>query len=229
MDIQRQEQSNKLNLRNRDLNKCIEVEENMLESLIIQGDSPYVRAQMEKITTKNNDRKQELELNMTKLNDIISGKADELIIQENKEAREEMEIKTKISAQRKKDIQEKKEDGKKVSQAYYQNTRSSDRQYKNINREISRSYYHFGKACSTIPDYMLRNLSDMPANKGYYWKNVACFGTRARQSNTITIFDKRKGGLLVIHEWTPKIYTVYHKKGRDRKILVSSTIRPKRK
>ena len=62
MDQKRHSESNKLSLRIKELEKCIEVDSKMLDSVKLQGDSAYARAQIDKITSKNNERTEEIKL-----------------------------------------------------------------------------------------------------------------------------------------------------------------------
>lgn len=41
---------------------------------------------------------------------------------------------------------------------------------------MDKSYQYFLKINDTVPDYMLKKLKNMPANKGYIWRSVFCFG-----------------------------------------------------
>ena len=80
-----------------------------------------------------------------------------------------------------------------------------------------------------MPDYMKRNLADMPNNKGYYWKSVACYGEKpAEKGKPLVLFDRKKGGVMVIHEWSDTEYRVYHKQGKEKKVLQSTQMRSKK-
>ena len=93
----------------------------------------------------------------------------------------------------------------------------------NKNNEFDRHYNHFIKSCRSVPDYMLAKLKKMPANKGFFWKNVACYGEMPyeKYENSV-LFEKSYDGLLIIHEWSKTHYYIYHKKNQDKKILFYS-------
>ena len=57
-------------------------------------------------------------------------------------------------------------------------------------------------------------------NKGYIWKGIMCYGKNPRESNTIIMFEKCKGGILKIYETTRTTYTLYEKVGKNQKQLV---------
>ena len=122
----------------------------------------------------------------------------------------------------KQESKNKSEQNKKAND-FYQTTRLSDREQRYSEKDKDKSYSYFVKNSNSIPEYIKNNLKNMPGNKGYFWKGIAFYGELPREigSNT-TLFEKKHGGLLVIHEWTPYCYDVYHKKDKYRKILLSS-------
>ena len=75
----------------------------------------------------------------------------------------------------------------------------------------------------TIPEYISKNLEEMPNNKGYLWRGIECYGKKddAQGGGSTILFEKKKGGLLVIHDRSPTINKIFHKKGKDRKSLYS--------
>jgi len=93
----------------------------------------------------------------------------------------------------------------------------------NTNNEFDRQYNYFVKTCRSVPDYMLAKLKKMPANKGYFWKNVACYGELPyEKGENSVLFEKSRDGTLIIHEWSKTHYYIYHKKNQDKKILFYS-------
>lgn len=229
MDQKRHSESNKLSLRIKELEKCIEVDSKMLDSVKLQGDSAYARAQIDKITSKNNERTEEIKLIRDKLAGIKDGKMDQEIVDTAAQNKQVIEQKRLIVKQKQIETAEKQRDTNKSSKKYYELTRDSDRQHKNQSKDIFRTYNYYKRSESTIPDYILTNLKTMPNNKGYFWKNIACFGELPREYNSPTILFEKQKGILVIHEWDNLNYNIYHKKGRDRKILVSTTPRKRHK
>lgn len=191
-----------------------------------QAESDFIKAQLSKIKAKNTERKETKDQLTERLEHLNSGLLDAELRAGVRAQMDEANEKSRVTRQRKKDLAADKEAKSVISKAYYQASRRQDRQNKYANKNMNRSYRHFCRACSSIPDYMLRNLSEMPNNKGYFWKSVACYGDLpAERGKPTVLFDRRRGGIMVIHEWTPNEYKVYEKKGKDRKVLVSCTQR----
>lgn len=95
-------------------------------------------------------------------------------------------------------------------------------------KDIHRSANYFKKACSSLPEYIRRNLACMPNNKGYIWKGVCCFGELPTTDTTTILFEKKANGYMLIHEWTHTHIKLYEKRGNNKKILLSSEKRVKK-
>ena len=50
------------------------------------------------------------------------------------------------------------------------NVISTSKEYSQSKRDIRYFYKQYEKIIDTIPDYMRKNLSEMPNNKGYIWR-----------------------------------------------------------
>jgi hypothetical protein len=88
-------------------------------------------------------------------------------------------------------------------------------------------YRYFLKLCSSIPEYMKRNLKNMPNNKGYIWKGIILYGSLPAEEDITILFENLGHDLLRIHEITTKEYKIFEKKGKDRRILISKEKRKK--
>jgi hypothetical protein len=217
---------NRINDALRDINMVIEKSEASASNMRYQPETNFSKAQIHKIIEKNKERVNEMNILEKRLADLKAGLLDNELRVEVRAQMDEARDKKRLTMQRKKDLAADKEAKSILSKAYYQATRKQDRRNKYANKNMNRSYRHFTRACNSIPGYMLRNLSDMPNNKGYFWKSVACYGDLPREIGQPTVlFDRRRGGIMVIHEWSPDEYKVYEKKGKDRKVLVSCTKR----
>lgn len=221
----RRHEKNRLAVEIKRLQRCDEVDVATLNRLRGQMETPYILGQIEKLLEKSKARQEELGQLKTRMEEVVAGTLDTELFKEEQEEHNLAKEKTSVTLQRKKDIAQKKAEQSVVSKAYYQSSRKSDRQNRYNVRSQKRSYQHFVRACNSIPDYMRRNLKEMPNNKGYFWKSVACYGERPAEPGQPTVLFDRKKGLLVIHEWTAREYRLYHKKGRDRKVLQSCTRR----
>ena len=222
----RRSEYNRVNDKIRTLKKCMEMDEASIRRLNGQQETSYSRSQITKMSESNAQRQLEIKALEERLEDIKAGTLDHELEQEMHRGSLEAREKTRITRQKKLDAIADKKVRSEISKAYYQAQRKADRQVKYDLRSQKRSYQHFVKACSSIPDYMLRNLAEMPNNKGYFWKSVACYGELPpERGEPIVLFDRKRGGIMVIHEWTPQYYRVYHKKDKKPKSLISCTRR----
>ena len=217
---------NRINNEIRNIDMAIEKTESSANRMRHQAPSEFIVTQLSKIINKNIERREARDKFIERLEHLRSGVLDKEIRAEIKEQMNEANEKTRITTKKKRDLKADKEIKSVISKAYYVASRRQDRKNKYANKNMDRSYRHFTRACGSIPDYMRRNLSDMPNNKGYFWKSVACYGDLpAERGKPTVLFDRRRGGIMVIHEWTSTEHNVYEKKGKNRKVLVSSTKR----
>lgn len=95
------------------------------------------------------------------------------------------------------------------------------------NKEIQ---HHFKRFESMIlPEYIRKNLADMPNNRGYVYKGYWYFGVKPIEPGQPTIMVEKKGnGVMMIHEYTDREYKIYEKKGKN-KNLISKKRRIKQK
>ena len=109
------------------------------------------------------------------------------------------------------------------SKRFYQKTASADRENRFREKDMQRAYMQYLNIVDTIPEYISKNLEEMPNNKGYIWRGIQCYGKQPEggNSNSTILFEKQKGGLLIIHDRTPTEYKIFHKKGKDKKVLYS--------
>ena len=224
MDIKRKEHIQNINQRLLILEKAIENDAEMLENLKEQGATSFVLAQVEKITTRNNNRKNEIEMLTIRRANIATGLLDEELKIEIKETHNK-NLETQQLTQAKKDkIKELKEAASIKSKKFYQKTVSADRENRYREKDMQRAYNNYLRIVDTIPEYISKNLSEMTNNKGYLWRGISCYGEQDDKNSKSTIlFERQKGGLLIIHDRSPTDYKVFHKKGKDRKTLYSAT------
>jgi hypothetical protein len=205
-------------------------DENMINGIKSLSDNSYVQAQVSKYNIKKEERSKEIQELGERIVKIDSGEYDteiNSIINNNIKQQEERK---RVVDEKRKQVSDYKAEKSKQSTAFYQSTRISDREQRYEGKDMQRSYSYFVKTCNGIPDYISNNLKSMPGNKGYFWKNIACYGELPKEKGQpITLFEKQRGGLLIIHEWTPDVYNVYHKKDKDRKFLYSCEHRKKLK
>jgi hypothetical protein len=227
----RKQEKNKIKIQLKELQACINKDTNALKGLYEQPDCEYARVQIQRHETRIEEKKVETERLEKRLQDVTSGKLDNIIIEEREESSKIHTEKLKAKRAIKFDLIQKKEKETQISKRHHELTRQSDRDSRYLEKSSGKSYEHFLRACDTVPEYMRKNLKSMPNNKGYIWKSVWCMGELPEEpgdEDNITIFDKQRSGLMVIHEWTYDKYRVYNKSGRDRRTLVHESNRVRR-
>lgn len=109
-----------------------------------------------------------------------------------------------------------------------------EKQITDENRQRDRDARYFEKTfykiVDSVPDYILRNLEEMPANKGYIWRGCWLFGKLRPENNykTTVLFEK-KGPVTKIFEFDDKVFTLSEKQGKERKQLIYTQQRIKKK
>ena len=96
----------------------------------------------------------------------------------------------------------------------------ASRNYKQKERDVKYAYKYYNKVVDTLPSYIKNNLTDIPNNKGYIWRGVHFYGELPEESGPRVMFEKQRGGLLIIHEYNHNEYRIYEKEGRNRKKLI---------
>lgn len=149
--------------------------------------------------------------------DFLAGRLDQEISQELDKNTKDAKNRAEAAIKRKKEIS-KLEEGKKV--------RDIEQQFKNEERNTRKDhafYYRLHcKANETLPDYMRKNLADMPNNKGYIWRDCWFFGDKPTEQGQPTImFEKKRDGIMHIHEIDFYEHRIFEKVGKERKTLLS--------
>lgn len=189
----------------------------------------YISSQIEKLKEAVLEKEELLEDMEDELSKTNSGDLDEKI-NENYKTQTALATKKHDEIMKIKKIkrEEKKKD-KDTSETYWKSVVSSARSGRQKERDIKYAWRYFHKVIDQMPDYMKRNLADMPNNKGYIWRGIHFYGEKRNHRGPSVMFEKRKGGILVIHETTPTEYRRYEKEGKNKKILVQYKIRKKKK
>ena len=97
--------------------------------------------------------------------------------------------------------------------------------------EMNKAFKRYNSIVDSIPDYINKNLQEMPSNKGYIWKQVHLYGLRPPEKpfNKTVLFEKLPRQVTRIHEWANNCYRIYRKEGREIKTLESSQQRVKKR
>lgn len=217
-------EKNKVRESIRIIQKNIEHSTDTIKRFRTQPSSTFIITQIEKLENSILADKNQILVLEKRLTDLESGVLNEEIIAQNKENKKTATLK-EATKKKKKDDEKKAslEDSKKSKEIESKN-RDYERGERNKEYDMNRAFRYYEKSVESIPDYMIDNLSNMPNNKGYIWRDIHCYGDLPPESNQpITLFEKQRD-LLIIHEWTSRFYTVYHKVGKNgRKSIVSRT------
>ena len=230
MENKRRIEKNSIQTRIQNLKTYITSSNNSVNNLRLQSaNDQYNLSQIQKLKEKVTKYENELQELSQKLNDIQIGLLDDEIKEKYKDVA--LEIKTKEEETSKKKLEKKTHDQKnsQISKNIYNQQRNFDYKVRQSKREMDRSYMFFCRTIDSIPDYIINKLKKMPNNKGYIWKNIYCYGELPSDSNTITLFEKRRDNILLIHEWVNNTYNIWKKESTNRKTLSSSSIKYTRK
>jgi hypothetical protein len=188
-----------------------------IDRLKSQEKSDFNTKQIEKIKNTLKDNEQKLLSLEERLDDISTGKLDKELTEKINNTNNNLINKQQVAETKNKLKQETKKKEEKIN---------LDIEYKNRRREgvtdytLQKETDKFIRDSEMIPDYILQNLEEMPNNKGYIWKGIMCYGKKPRESNTVIMFEKCKGGILKIYETTRTTYTLYEKVGKNQKQLI---------
>lgn len=221
MELRRRLRKNEINNNIRDSTTFITRSEKTIKRLKSSNmGEEYVKAQIVKLTNAIQEKETLLvQLNKDLLK-ISSGGLDEEINQEYEKAAKKMNIKQKESDEIKAAKKEEKYEKKTVFKEYWNGIISASRNYRQKERDMRYAYKYFYKVIDSLPSYMQKNLSEMSNNKGYIWRGVCFYGDLPEQPGPRVMFEKKRGGILVIHEYTDREYRRYEKQGKNRKQLV---------
>lgn len=115
----------------------------------------------------------------------------------------------------------------------YQNIRkytyemNTDNGEKYKEKEWDRSLNYYYKALDRVPDYILKNLKDMPNNKGYRFMGVDFLGRLPPvPGEHYMLFEKLKDNILLIHEFFPNRTKITKKYPNGKKEVIEDKITP---
>lgn len=82
---------------------------------------------------------------------------------------------------------------------------------------------HMNKTTQQLPNYIKRNLMNMPNNKGYIHKGVWFLGYQHTNNYKVRLmFEKVDNNTLRIHKITQKFWIVSEKDQRTKKVVIIS-------
>lgn len=159
------------------------------------------------IDRKNND----ISSLRTKVETVLSGNLD-------------TEILKKAEPIKKKEQLPKKP---KITKPFVRREKGYNNHYEPSGRDYDYHYRNFMKLSDIVPEYIKRNLSEMPNNKGYLWRGCMFFGELPPEKGQNTILFEKLGNKMMIYETDREWHSVYEKYGQERKRLVKRVPRKK--
>lgn len=223
----------KIRLRNEYINRIkfinkeiFRLEESMTNLTRSGLNKDFVDNSKEKNNKKINDFKSEIESVNLKINDLESSHMDEEILNRlnaDKKINDE-KLKKEIENRTQKVLE--MENKKKAFSNRIDIDKKNNYEKRSLKYDIERTYQHYLRANDKLPEYMKRNLKEMPNNKGYLFNDVVFLGKKEKEKNNCEIlFEKQRDGSLIIHEYFP-FKTVVSKKypNGKKEILVNKNI-----
>ena len=204
----RDELSRHLKNAEKNLQKSIK---NQCHREIISRNRKNVEQMTEKVTDYNLQLSQIENKNSEMIQEIEKRFSERL----EKHNREKIEFRRKIDKKR-----EKKKDEKKVLDGFFKSEKKIRYDIKTQKRNERYAYKHFCRSEDSLPEYMSRNLKNMPNNKGYIWKSVCYYGHQPANENEPTFLFEKKYGTLYIHEYTHNEYFYFSKEKNGPKVLL---------
>lgn len=161
-----------------------------------------------------------------KYNAILLGKMDDEIKEELETNKEKQNTDNNIEKEKRNlKIVEKKEKEKLLQDHY--DAEKTER--KNTEKDYRFFLKKMQKIEDSLPNYIRRNLKEMPNNKGYIWKDCWFFGELPPEKNQPQImFEKLFNNVLRIHEYDQTDYKIYEKENNNPKRLILTRKRKKR-
>ncbi len=188
----------------------------------------YVRAQTERIQRCLEDKHNERIILQLRIQEVEKGTPDaELQMEKNLADDRGKQHKLQKEERQKQDLERKiaREGG---LQAVYTRDRQERQVQRNMRYEIKKAYYNFINISESLPEYLQKNLENMPMNKGYKFRGVIFFGARPREEETHIIFERVSKEVMRIHIWEKDFDYQYEKKGKGKKVLLEKTPRRKK-
>jgi hypothetical protein len=159
---------------------------------------------------------------------VDSGGLDEEINKEYDDTKKHTNLCHKENLKAKIEKIEKKKEKKEISQSYWKGILTASRGHRQKDKDMRYCHRYYNKVVDSLPSYMQNNLAEMPNNKGYIWRGVHFYGELNEQTGPRVMFEKKRGGILVIHENTMTEYRRFEKQGKNRKQLVQKYVKKKK-
>jgi len=234
MDVQRRRYRNNLHVQIKTANNIINRSNETITRLkYSEGNVEYVKKQVETLRQLIKDKTDLVEQWGQDLRDLDRGLKDKDIEDEhveNKRILDGKETERLIIKEEKKKYKKKNKD---ISKKYWKKIISDSRSNRQTKRDIRYCYKHYNKSVNSIPNYMKKNLSEMPNNKGYIWRGVHLYGDLPYNRRQPRLLFEKMRGVMYIHEYTDRrdgvVYKKFEKIGKNRKTQVHQSFKKKKK
>jgi hypothetical protein len=185
----------------------------------------FIQSQISKLKGAISDKEREVEKLNADLSSVRYGGLDDEINAEYKQNEKRQKRLCKERREEKEEADRETKEKKSVSKEYWNGIISTSRDDQQKQRDMRYAYKYFNRVCDSLPDYIQKNLSEMPNNKGYIWRGVHFHGVLPERQGPRVMFEKKRGDILIIHEYTEREYRRYEKMGKERKKLVHKELR----
>lgn len=223
MEQRRKQYASEIRLEICRLEKSQKRDEEVLEGIHKLGLRPDVlNKKREEIQLTMERRKDAIFKYQVKESEYLSGRLDDEIINQYTTSKKKEKMRNDdVLSKRKKNLEEEENKREKMEEKRYK-----DNEDKYIEKNYKYYYKQFCKAEETLPDYIRNNLDDMPNNKGYIWRGCWFLGNKKREWNSpLILFEKQRGGVLLINEIDDREHRIFEKRGKERKTLLSKRLR----
>ena len=195
-------EKNNINNRNRELGSFITRKQKTIHRMK-QGDvTEFIAKKIRKLQDEIDNHNNEITNNETRIENLERGNLDEELLAEFTETKKIQEEKASKKREKKAAVEAYKKEKKAISQQYYQEEREYGRNQRRKGWEMKKSEKYFFNVVDSLPDYMKKNLKNMPANKGYVWRGVYFYGELPYVEGQVRQMYEKSKGQLYIHEFS---------------------------
>lgn len=183
-----------------------------------QTNVEFNKNQIERLTSSLSDYENKLELLNQKYIDVALGTYDKDFLNDKIESQTKLKKANEKQIKKNEESEQKKIHDKGILDNEYKLRRYEGPSETHLKKETDR----FFKLVDSIPNFILDNLKNMPANKGYIWRGVSCYGELPIDGKNTIMFEKCKNGIMKIREYTNDRVYIYEKSGKGQKKLIET-------
>ena len=135
----------------------------------------------------------------------------EFIIEHILESKRKQTIVSRDAKYKRKIKKEHKEKKDEIRENFYKRCKEGGRVNRQKRYFVRSSWRWLRRTDAKLPEYMRRNLREMPNNKGYIFRGIQYYGEKKPERNKPTILFEKNRGILNIHEITKNEHKIYQK------------------